>query len=102
MTIRLKEGVKAAGLRPEAMLAIIVALSVYQEFGYELVITSLVDGKHSRGSLHYSGAGIDTRTRHMVDAHKKQVADEIQVRLGPDFDVVLEKDHIHIEFQPKG
>ena len=102
MTIHLKEGVKCAGMRPELMLGIIVALSVYQELGYPMTITSIVDGKHSRTSLHYAGCAADLRTRHMTEAHKAQAVSMIAARLTEDFDVILEKTHIHMEFQPKG
>ena len=102
MTIQLKEGVKCAGMRPEMMLGILVALGVYQELGYIMTITSIVDGKHSRTSLHYAGAAVDLRTRHMTEAHKAQAASLIASRLTEDFDVVLEETHIHMEFQPKG
>lgn len=102
MTIWLKDGVKPAGMRPELLLGMIVALSVYQKYEYDFVITSLLDSKHSRGSLHYSGAAVDLRTRHMKQEHKRLIANEINEALGPDYDVILEKDHIHMEFQPKG
>jgi hypothetical protein len=101
MTIRLKEGVAVQGLRTEMLLGLMIALGVYQEYGYDLVVTSLLDGKHSRTSLHYSGCGADLRTRHMQEAHKQLIADEINDRCGTDYDVVLESDHIHMEFQPK-
>lgn len=92
------------GIRVEIIFALNVAQRVYDELGYELVITSGTEpeANHKPGSLHYSGAAVDLRTRHMAEADKKRAADLLRARLGAEFDVVLEQTHIHIEFQPKG
>ncbi len=97
----IKKGVKIAGLRPEMLVAIIVIDYIYLRFNRELVITSALDGVHSVGSLHYVGLAIDTRTRFFSALQAKQVVVMIRRNLGIEFDVVLEKTHIHIEFQPK-
>lgn len=100
--LKLKSDVKVAGMRPELMLALSVAESVYATKGYDLTVTSICDGTHSRTSLHYCGCAADLRTRDIAPDHHKPLADEIQAALGSDYDVVLEGDHIHVEFQPKG
>ena len=67
---------------------------------FECVITSAMDGVHSVGSLHYSGQAIDLRLpndRSKCGAIKLDLAN----RLGDDFDVVLEADHLHLELQAK-
>ncbi len=97
----IKKGVKIAGLRPEMLVAIIVIDYIYLKFNRELVITSALDGVHSVGSLHYVGLAIDTRTRFFSALQSKQIVVMIRRNLGIEFDVVLEKTHIHIEFQPK-
>ena len=63
----------------------------------ELVITSTYEGTHSEGSLHYADLAEDIRR------HKKgqEVRDELKNKFGMDYDVVLEDDHIHIEYDPK-
>lgn len=66
---------------------------------YEITITSANDGKHMTNSLHYKNKAVDLRTRDMKNA--KVVGWEIKQYLGNDFDVILEKDHLHIEYQPK-
>ena len=97
-----KEGVKITGVRSEIVLAIQVAYSVYMEYEEECVITSVVEGKHSRGSLHYSGAAFDIRTRTILkDFDKEAIKEDIRYALTDEFDVVLEATHIHVEFQPK-
>ena len=97
----IKTGVKASGLKPEILLAIQEAREVYHVLGATLVITSLLDGKHSTNSLHYEGLAVDLRTRHLDESVKPIVAARIKKALGPEYDVVLERTHLHIEFDPK-
>lgn len=79
-------------------MALCIAHELYRERAETLTITSLVDGTHSRGSLHYVGAAADLR---LPRRHVPLIARELGKRLGRDYDVVLEKTHIHIEYQPK-
>ena len=98
--MRLKKGVRIRGLRPEIVLAMIMANEVCEKLGVEMVITSCTEGKHSWGSLHYSGCAFDFRkwvfSDNGVEARKM-----LSEKLGQEFDVVLERTHIHVEFQPK-
>lgn len=97
----LKENVKVQGFRPEALIAVMVAKSVYQEEGIPFTITSMLDGKHSSTSLHYAGCAFDIRTRIIPEDKQPIIANKIRERLTVDYDVVLEKTHIHIEYQPR-
>jgi hypothetical protein len=97
----LKPGVRITGLRPEILLAAVAAERVYEEAGHDFTITACVDGKHMAGSLHYTGAAIDVRTRDIPLADVQKLIARIKACLADDFDVLLEVDHIHIEFQPK-
>ena len=99
--IRIKEGVRALGLAPETLLAIAVAEGVYATAGAERVVTSLTDGPHSDMSLHHCGRAVDVRTNHIDRGVANRLAQQIRERLGRDFGVVLERDHLHIEFDPK-
>ena len=105
--MRFKSGVKINGLKTETLAAMIVADKiVWEETGTDLVITSVCDGKHSPASLHYVGYGFDFRTRYTIKKlftplQKRNIKKKLQERLTREFDVVLEKDHFHIEFQPK-
>lgn len=100
--MKLKDSsVRLSGIRPEIIFAIMVVEYVYLSYGEELVITSAVDGRHSSSSLHYSGCAFDARTSYFTGAIAKNVVDDIRSRLGFDYDVVLESDHLHVEFQPK-
>ena len=96
--MRLKPGVRIHGVNATVVLALVVASDIYDAIGDDMIITSLIDGRHMHGSLHYVGAAVDLRMpTHFVE----EIVDELKERLGDQYDVVLESDHIHIEFQPK-
>jgi len=99
--LSLKAGVRITGMRPEILLAAVAAMEVYKAAGHDLTITACVDGRHTTGSLHYAGAAIDIRTRDLPPADVPKLMAQIKECVGGDFDVLLETDHIHIEFQPK-
>ena len=97
----LKPGVRVAGIRPEVLLAIVAAERVFEDAGADLVLTACVDGKHSVGSLHYAGQAVDIRTRDLPPESRQKLVARIRECMGEDYDVILESDHIHLEFQPK-
>ncbi len=99
--MELKPGVSVTGIRPEVILGLMIADSVYEKHNFELVVTSVADGRHSQTSLHYAGCAADLRTRSVPERLRRTVRNEIKNALGVDFDVVLEKDHIHLEWQPR-
>lgn len=74
--------------------------AVHQEIvGREAIITSARDGRHMSKSLHFLGKAIDLRTRDMSGKEKK-VVEALKKKLGNNFDIVLESDHIHLEYDP--
>jgi hypothetical protein len=100
--IRLKDGVSLAGLTPQALLIAVVADQVYAANGASVcVITSGSDGAHKPKSKHYDGKALDFRTLMLTADKQQKVRAEIAAALGTDFDVILESDHIHAEFDPK-
>ena len=103
--MQLKPGVRVAGIAPELTLALVVAKSIYAQHSVDLVVTSLVDGKHSRASLHYIGHAADLRTNNLPGGSQgptaQAIGDQLRRAIGEDYDVVVESDHIHVEFQPK-
>ena len=101
--ISLKPGVTLLGLVPQMLLALRVMEELYSRRGTELVITAGNDGKHKRASEHYGGRALDLRTSNLGDpAIAGSIVTSAQQALGPDFFVLLEVDHIHIHFEPKG
>lgn len=99
--MKIKQGVKITNLKPQLLLAIIVADNVYTIHNQELVITSLDDSVHGNGTLHGQGYAFDCRTSYFSVDEAEKVAYEIRTKIDEDFDVVYEKDHIHIEYDPK-
>ena len=97
----IKRGVNADGLQPEILSAIMEAREIYRDLNAELIITSLLDGKHMPGSFHYKGLAVDLRTRHLSNSDRMLVVARLRLALGPEYDVVLEKTHLHLEFDPK-
>jgi len=96
------DSVNPTGLRSELLFAIITAQEVYNKHGYDLVITSLNDAKHSQTSLHYSGAAVDLRTVVLnPEEDWDAIAREIKSRLNIHYDVINESNHIHLEYQPR-
>ena len=97
--LKVKKGVRIKGIETEALLALLTAQTVYAEKGEEAVVTSVTDGMHMAGSLHHSGHAFDLRTRHLDAETATTIHREIERRL-PEYDAVLESDHLHIEYDP--
>jgi len=55
-----------------------------------------MDDAHKEDSLHYQGLAEDIRIWDVLEAFKKR----LEEALGLEFEVILEKDHIHIEYDP--
>ena len=72
--------------------------AVFKEQGEDLCITSTYEGNHGGGSLHYANQAFDL---HLVQEAQEQMARILRARLGTAFDVVLEGDHFHVEYDPK-
>jgi hypothetical protein len=101
MNVGLKEGVRIQGISNEMTIAFAIIIATMTRLGYSTIITSCIDGKHSRGSLHYVGNALDIRHNIIPEDRREAVRQQLAIALGMDFDVVLEKTHFHIEYQPK-
>lgn len=88
-------------MTPQLVLAIIIVEQVYRSFNCDMVITSISDGKHSVGSRHYIGGSFDSRTSNVPERDKAPLTAACKAALGPHYDVILESDHLHVEFDPK-
>ena len=66
--------------------------------GTEAIITSTYEGDHLPSSLHYRNDAYDTR-RHKK--YGKNLCNVLKQTLGKNFDVILARKHIHIEYDPK-
>ena len=94
--------VKAGVTLPPVLNLAVVMAECFAVEGAQCIITSGTDGKHSANSLHYSGLALDFRTRHVSVERAQKIAAAARERLGKDYDVVVEGDHIHAEFDKKG
>lgn len=68
-------------------------------------ITSANDSNHVIGSLHFQNRAFDIRIRNIIGHRAVEArlwAERIQAELGPDYDIVLALDHIHLEWDIKG
>ena len=97
----IKENVKPLGLRPEMMLAILAASAVYHRHKQKFTITSISDGEHGAKSKHLIGSAVDIRTRDLTGDMLDIIIKEIRDALTNDYDVIPEKTHLHIEWDPK-
>lgn len=70
-----------------------------EETQNEAVLTSTYSGDHLPGSLHYANLAVDLR---LPGKNLDMVLHKLSLRLGPDYDVVAEPNHIHIEHDPPG
>lgn len=73
-------------------------------FDLDLFITSYVR-QEDIGSLHSQGLAVDFRLPSYFSGfsahHDKSIRQQLHHLLGSDYDVVLEDDHIHVEYDPK-
>lgn len=99
--VQFKDGVSVDGIKKET-IALIVILNTYFELriGKELVVTSCTDGKHMKGSKHYSGYAIDIRIRHLTASEISKLIAWFKSLHEREYDMVVEKDHIHVEYDP--
>lgn len=76
-----------------------------------VTVTSVLDGKHKQGSLHFEGRAADLRSKHIPLGTLDTALAHLKASLGPDWDAILEhvgdrgpsgREHFHIEFDPKG
>lgn len=100
--LTLKQGVRLDKLQPQIVLGLLALNQIWERYGYgPCVVTSGSEGVHKAGSLHYSGRAVDIRTRHVHPDDLTYIISQARNALGMDFDVVLEVDHIHLEYDPK-
>ena len=94
----IKRGVSLQGLHISMRPVLVHAELIWALLGREegVGITSGTEGTHSAGSLHYYGLALDLRTRYW-DIDSASEAYRLMVEALPEFDVVLEGNHIHVE-----
>lgn len=102
--MNIKPGVDLRGIQPEILLGFCIADVVYNRIaGKGATVTSVKDGEHMVGSLHYNGYAIDLRTNDVPTDVLELLFTELKKALGgisSQYDLVVENDHFHLEFDP--
>ena len=101
--MRIKSGVRFASPEMAMMMATMVVQQVYIELDpgpCRLVVTGAVEG-HKHPSKQVYGGALDFRTRDLDLFVQGEFARICRDRLGDGFDIVLEKDHLHVEYDYK-
>lgn len=98
--LRVKPGVRTRGLTPHALLGLVQVALVFMMHDRPCIVTSVTDGRHSRGSLHHTGEAFDVRRRHLGPVELNAIVPSLRRALGPEWDVVVEATHIHLEYDP--
>lgn len=96
--MKLKAGVNISSLKPPMVVALMVANDLYKLFNIELVVTSGMDGSHTHGSKHFQGLACDLRVRDFNPQTLPGIIQTLKGNLGSSYFVLLEKDHIHIQY----
>jgi len=100
MALSIKPGVIFTEIHSAIVAALPKIDRIYSKFGQIGVITSARDGEHMGGSKHYTGEALDLRSFYFNGIERQEIHFELRNALGADYDVVLEKDHFHVEFDP--
>lgn len=96
--LRLGAVARMHGIRPELTLALIIIADLCRTTKVRALVTSLLDGKHMRNSLHYVGAAVDFTLDTVLD--RMVWVHGLSERLGPNYDVIDGGNHVHVEYQP--
>lgn len=94
--LKIKSG--AVVSRQVIIAAAVVNAANSLDFHQDMMITSGNDSRHMPGSKHYTDEALDFRTKTLTKTQQRALADTVQRRLGRHYDVVLESDHLHVEY----
>lgn len=95
------------GLKPEMVCVLIVLAELFNETGETIYVSSALDGKHMRASLHKIGHALDFWSETFTSEEViDELAKDVKIRLTSEYDVIAEwhdgnGQHLHVEFQPK-
>lgn len=97
MNYTLKKGVSLAGLQFVMRPVIQQAGKIWGKQGRRrLRITSATEGSHGINSLHPYGLALDLE----LPPKPAVAVASLAMILGCNYDVVLERDHVHVEYDP--
>lgn len=93
----IKPGVDISRLNRNIRRALCSCDAIFKKYGETFIVTSTYEGNHLACSLHYADDAFDCS---LPIKNLYTINDELKSTLDTNYDVVLESDHIHIEFDP--
>ena len=92
-----------------ALLPGLIALMTFMESILDitkLTITSVNEGRHMSGSLHYQGRALDIRSKIYPPEKVAEVVSEFKKLYDKDYDLIWESqgkpnEHLHLEYDPR-
>ncbi len=86
---------------PRSVIIVTAVSNAWQQCGFTDTcwVTSLNDSVHMQGSRHYTDDAADFRTRNLTKPQVEQWANVCRQRLGKGYQVIVEVDHLHVEFE---
>lgn len=100
MALKFKEGVQLTATKAVNQI-LDAGVQVFDTLAKDCVVTAGRDGVHQIQSKHYTDEALDLRRFHLEPHEVEPVVQGLKQALGKDFDVVLEHDHLHVEYDPK-
>lgn len=94
----IKQGVDISRLKREIRRGLGIVDDIYVENNEELIITSTFEGIHGAGSLNYGNDAFDFR---LPVKFPGTIIGAVRRGLGPEYNMVEEKDHVRVEYDPK-
>lgn len=93
-------------VKPANLVILAAACNAAADLGISITVTSGNDSVHMKNSKHYSNEALDLRTKDMTKKTKRAFMDNLQDRLGPRYQLILESEgkvneHLHCELDPK-
>jgi len=96
--MRVKSGVQLSGTQFEMRDACLCYGAEMRSLGGQPEITSGSEGAHGDGSYHFYGYALDFSIKGLTLGEQRSIVASMRIFLSSFYDVVLEDDHIHVEF----
>ena len=108
MNLLFKPGVKVEQVNARLLVGLAELATVLGEEAQVnvIMVTSVNDGKHKKGSFHYTGNAVDVRCRFFKDEDIRRAVDRFNILHDAEFDLIWEdnggpNEHLHLERDPR-